>query len=87
MGVFSAFTIMGGMLSVSRLASSAERHTRMAPPNAELRQKLQYICDMLEQLRVIAPSQAGPLLPYLIDVARLEASETMMRQRQGKTDT
>lgn len=59
----------------------------MAQMPVEPRHKLQYICDMLEQLRMLAPLQVGPMLPYFLDMARIEASEALVRFPQRKSET
>ena len=38
---------------------------------------LEYVCDMLVQLKVVASSSGGPLLVYLIDLAQNEAADRL----------
>lgn len=59
----------------------------MGKLQSEPHQKLQYVCDMLQQLRAILPVQAGPLLPHLIDMARLEANEIILHLSSASKDT
>ena len=59
----------------------------MGKPFGESQQRLQFVCDMLRQLRGMVPEQAGPLLPYLIDMARMEADEILLYPGPSTTDT
>jgi hypothetical protein len=40
---------------------------------------LDYIASMLQQLRLMAQGQDLPMLAYLIDMAQIEASDTITR--------
>lgn len=47
---------------------------------AERRENLQYVHDMLEQLKAISGAPRGSVLAILLDMARLEAETEMRRQ-------
>lgn len=38
---------------------------------------LKYVCDMIEQLKVVAGGSGGPFLIYLLDMASAEANERL----------
>ena len=48
--------------------------TPSPPPN------LQYVSDMLGQLKVVAGTQGGPFLAYLLDLAAAEAGRLLAHQ-------
>ncbi|MCB8837084.1 hypothetical protein [Aurantimonas sp. VKM B-3413] len=43
----------------------------------ERRKNLQYVRDMLEQLKVVSGAREGSMLGYLMDMARLEAEHQL----------
>lgn len=45
------------------------------------RDNLKYVCDMIDQLRVIAAQSGGPFLAYLLDMAKAEANERLRDPR------
>jgi hypothetical protein len=49
----------------------------MSQPPIDARKRLEFVCDMLDQLMALVPTQVGPLLPHLISMARLEAAELL----------
>lgn len=59
----------------------------MGKLHGEPRLMLQYVCDMLQQLRAIVPEQAGPMLPHFIEMARMEASDAIVHLGSGSKDT
>ncbi|KAB0681842.1 hypothetical protein [Aureimonas leprariae] len=59
----------------------------MGKLQGEPNQNLLYVRDMLEQLLTIVPNDAGPVLPYLIDMARLEASDLVLHVDPDSSDT
>ncbi|GGD88297.1 hypothetical protein GCM10011390_03850 [Aureimonas endophytica] len=53
----------------------------------EFQQTLHYIRDMLNQLIRLVPPEAGRTLPYLLDVAKLEANELIASEDQKTSET
>ena len=49
----------------------------MAPDTQDTRANLQYVRDMLEQLRVVSGAPEGSVLGYLMEMARLEAERQL----------
>lgn len=56
----------------------------MSDATAQPRANLQYVCDMLDQLRRVAAPTGGPVLLYLLDMAKLEAAEQLKRETRDK---
>ncbi|WP_167591610.1 hypothetical protein [Jiella endophytica] len=48
----------------------------------ELRANLEYVRDMLEQLKVVSGAKSGAMLIYFLDLAKLEAEERIARLRE-----
>ena len=57
--------------------SSQEVAYSMAPNRQDTRANLQYVRDMLEQLRVVSGAPEGSVLGYLMEMARLEAERQL----------
>lgn len=55
---------------------------RMKSDIGELRANLEYVRDMLEQLKVVSGAKSGAMLIYLLDLAKLEAEERIARLRE-----
>ncbi|UIJ73639.1 hypothetical protein [Aurantimonas sp. HBX-1] len=49
----------------------------MASNSQDTRANLQYVRDMLEQLRVVSGAPDGSILAYLMEMARLEADRQL----------
>ncbi|MBO0902724.1 hypothetical protein [Jiella sonneratiae] len=49
----------------------------MTENQAETRDNLKYVSDMLEQLKRVAGVERGDLLHYFLDMARLEAENRL----------
>jgi len=47
----------------------------------ELRENLQYVSDMIEQLKVVSGLQNGAMLLHLLDMAKLEADQQIERMK------
>jgi hypothetical protein len=53
----------------------------MAPDTQDSRANLQYVRDMLEQLRMVSGAPEGSVLSYLMEMARLEADRQIAAAR------
>ena len=49
----------------------------------ESRETLEYIRDMLDQLKIVSGLRKGDLLLYLLDMARLEAEKRIAGADEG----
>lgn len=47
----------------------------MSANPTDRRENLQYVRDMLEQLKVVSGAREGSILGYLMDMARLETEQ------------
>ncbi|WP_156386673.1 hypothetical protein [Aureimonas sp. Leaf454] len=50
----------------------------MSNESSRAADNLHYVCELLEQLKVLAGADGGPFLRYLIDMALKEASDRLV---------
>ncbi|MEX6507897.1 hypothetical protein [Jiella sp. M17.18] len=58
----------------------------MSLSSPERQKNLQYVRDMLEQLKVVSGAREGSMLFYLMDMARLETEHQLERLKAASQD-